>query len=131
MSTQQVRVWLQRVHIHELAGALDSGIMLCIELLPDRAAAQSAERLPTANYPQGAAELLAVLQVRVWLRPMAEADGPGSGDSSGSGSGSDAGEADFAEYGETTGPDALARLAHGWTAFVVGVVAPCHKDRKP
>ena len=69
--------------------------------------------------------------MRVWLRPMAEADGPGSGDSSGSGSGSDAGEADFAEYGEATGSDALARLARGWTAFVVGVVAPCRKDRKP
>ncbi len=68
------------------------------------------------------------MQVRVWLRPMAEADALGSGDSSGSSSGSDPGDADFAEYaprgGEPMSAAALGRLARGWTAFVVGVVAP-------
>lgn len=104
------------------ADALSSDITSDI-LMPDHAASSAVlvrQRLP-----------FAVLQVRVWLRPMAEADGPGSGDSSGSGSGSNPGEADFAEYGGATGLDALARLARGWTAFVVGVVGPCRKDSKP
>ncbi len=67
-------------------------------------------------------------QVRVWLRPMAEVGGGSGGDSSGSSSGSDPGEADFAEYapagGAPTAAPVLGRLARGWTAFVVGVVAP-------
>ncbi len=70
----------------------------------------------------------ALLQVRVWLRPMAEVGGGSGGDSSGSSSGSDPGEADFAEYapagGAPTAAPVLGRLARGWTAFVVGVVAP-------
>ena len=73
-------------------------------------------------------ELCVVLQVRVWLRPMAEVAGPESGDSSGSGSGSDPGDADFAEYGEATDSAALLRLARGWTAFVVGIVGPGCRD---
>ena len=67
------------------------------------------------------------MQVRVWLRPMAEADALGSGDSSGSSSGSDPGDADFAEYAPRgaapVSAAALGRLARGWTAFVVGMVA--------
>lgn len=72
-----------------------------------------------------------MLQVRVWLRPMAEVGGPGSGDSSGSGSGSDPGEAEFTEYGEAFDGVALARLARGWTAFVVGIVGPSRHDSEP
>ena len=83
------------------------------------------------EHGRGPTELSAELQVRVWLRPMAEVERPGSGDSSGSGSGSDPGDADFAEYSEATGAAALARLARGWTAFVVGIVSPRCKASEP